>query len=94
MTKTKSNRITPEIAGQYLGMSAALVKSAMKYGKLKIGTVFITTAGKPEYIITPKSFYDGTGIKINGYEPSVMNIDYEYLVEAVSQKILPIKQRR
>ena len=45
-------------------------------------------------IITPKSFYDGTGIKINGYEPSVMNIDYEYLVEAVSQKILPIKQRR
>ena len=48
MPKTMENRITPEIAGKYLGMSAQQIRALMEYGKLDIGKVFATDKGCKE----------------------------------------------
>ena len=89
MPKTRENRITPEIAGKYLGMSAQQVRSLMEYGKLEIGKVFVTDKGCKEYIITPKSFYNGTGIRLNGYEPPpTVDIDYTALAQAIFKEVM------
>ena len=89
MPKTMENRITPEIAGKYLGMSAQQIRALMEYGKLDIGKVFATDKGCKEYIITPKSFYNGTGIRLNGYEPPpTVDIDYTALAQAIFKEVM------
>ena len=89
MPKTRENRITPEIAGKYLGMSAQQIRALMEYGKLDIGKVFATDKGCKEYIITPKSFYNGTGIRLNGYEPpQTVDIDYTALAQAIFKEVM------
>lgn len=84
MPKVKSNRITPELVGSHLGLSAQSVRELMDTGNLKIGFVSNTVQGQKQYIILPKMLYEATGIKLNGYEPLPnVNIDYEELAKAI-----------
>lgn len=84
MPKVKSNRITPELVGSHLGLSAQSVRELMDTGNLKIGFVSNTAQGQKQYIILPKMLYEATGIKLNGYEPLPnVNIDYEELAKAI-----------
>ncbi len=89
MPKTYGNKITPELVGQYLGMSAQSVRVAMESGRLNIGQVYITDSGIKKFVITPKTLYDGTGIKLNGYEPPpTVNIDYEELAKRIVSQFM------
>ena len=70
-------------------MSAQQVRALMEYGKLDIGKVFGTDKGNNDYIITPKSFYNGTGIRLNGYEPpQTVDIDYTALAQAIFKEVM------
>ena len=82
MPKVKSNRITPELVGEHLGLSAQRVRELMENEKLKIGFVSDTAQGQKQYIILPKMLYEATGIKLNGYEPPI-GIDFDYRAFAV-----------
>ena len=91
MPKVKSNRITPELVGSYLGLSAQSVRELMDTGNLKIGFVSNTAQGQKQYIILPKMLYEATGIKLNGYEPLPnVNIDYEKLAKAIACSFMGI----
>lgn len=74
MARILENRITPEVVGRYLGMSAQAVRRHMEDGSLPIGIVNDNGNGKKEFLIFPKPLYEITGIKLNGYEPPTANI--------------------
>ena len=75
-------RITPEIVGKEMGVSAATVREMMDEGKLDIDIVLEGGGRRKVYIIFPKALYDVTGIKID-YEPpeAVESIDYRKIAE-------------
>ncbi|MBU5464949.1 hypothetical protein [Anaerotignum sp. MSJ-24] len=77
-------KITPEIVGRELGVTAATVRRLMDAGKLNIGIVEIHKE-RNTYIILPKMLYEATGIKID-YEPPA-EIDYQQIAAAVAEII-------
>lgn len=77
-------KITPEIVGRELGVTAATVRRLMDDGKLNIGIVEGNEKRK-SYIIFPKMLYEATGIKID-YEPPV-KVDCQQIAAAVAELI-------
>lgn len=89
MAKVLPNRITPDIVGKYIGISAQAVREGMERGTLPIGRVEKTKQGQKQYIILPKPLFEATGLRLNGYEPPpTVNIDYEKLAEAVVNEFM------
>lgn len=79
-------KITPEMVGRELGVTAATVRQMMDDGELKIGRIAGSDKRK-SYVIFPKLLYEETGIKLAGYEPAV-EVNYTKLADALFQTIL------
>lgn len=78
-------KITPEMVGRELGVTAATVRQMMDDGELNIGRVAGSDRRK-SYIIFPKALYEATGIKL-GYEP-VAEVNYTKLADAMFQTMI------
>ena len=84
MTRTK---IRPADVAPLLGMSAQAVRIQMQRGLLPIGTVH--KSGVYTYNIIPSMLYKATGIKYNGYEPSIADgLDYQQLARCIVEEFL------
>lgn len=84
-------RITPDLVGRHLGISAATVRKGMEDGTLPIGIVE-SNGKKKNFIILPKALYEVTGIKLNGYEPpvTVSSIDYAELARSITAEFISV----
>lgn len=83
-----NNRITPDLVGRCLGISAATVRKGMEDGTLPIGLVE-NNGKKKNFIILPKALYEMTGIKLNGYEPPpTVMVDYSRLATEVTKQLI------
>jgi hypothetical protein len=79
-------KITPEMVGRELGVTAATVRQMMDDGELKIGRIAGSDKRK-SYVIFPKLLYEETGIKLGGYEP-VAEVNYTKLADAMFQTMI------
>lgn len=77
-------KITTEMVGRELGITAATVRQMMLDGELNIGRI-AGSEKKRSYVIFPKALYEATGIKL-GYEPPV-EIEYDLLAEKIAEKM-------
>lgn len=94
MPKVKEKRITPDIVGERLGISAQKVRELMDNGQLNIGIVSSTSNGQKQYIILPKPLYEATGLKMNGYEPpteAAFEFDYAKMAEELAKAYLIVR---
>ena len=86
----KPKKIRPADVAPLLGISAQAVRVKMRRGQLPIGMVYKhPNSGIYDYDISPKMFYEYTGIKLNGYEPPpVTNIGGAKELAEVLKKLL------
>ena len=72
-----------------LGMSAQAIRIQMQRGLLPIGTAHKSESGKYTYNIIPKMLYEATGVKYDGYEPSVTDeLDYQVLARCIVEEFI------
>lgn len=82
-------RIRPADVAPLLGMSAQAVRIQMQRGLLPIGTVHKSDSGTYTYNIIPSMLYKATGVKYNGYEPSIADgLDYHQLAKCIVEELL------
>ena len=82
-------KIKPADVAPLLGMSAQAVRIQMQRGLLPIGTVHKSESGVYTYNIIPSMLYKATGVKYNGYEPSIADgLDYQALARCIVEEFL------
>lgn len=82
-------KITVETVAKELGVSAQSIRERMRSGEIKLGYPYISKNGVITYVMTPKTVYEATGLKLNGYEPPIQaNIDMDELADMVATKVL------
>ena len=82
-------KIKPADVAPLLGMSAQAIRIQMQRGLLPIGTVHKSDSGIYTYNIIPKMLYEATGVKYDGYEPSVTDeLDYQVLARCIVEEFI------
>ena len=82
-------KITVETVAKELGVSVQSIRERMRSGEMKLGYSSVSENGVVTYVMTPKTVYEATGLKLNGYEPPIQaNIDMDELADMVATKVL------
>ena len=72
--EAKIKKLCPETVAPLLGISPQAVRARMRNGSLPIG-VPVKHRTRYEYPISAELLYKHPGIKVNGYEPPVINTE-------------------